>query len=330
MAIFSRYFLYLLIIVGFALIGGVLAEASGPAQEGTPQPPQRADCAQCHLDIMQGWQTSAHALAFSDPLFQESWSAQQNNPVCLGCHTTGYKASEGTYAHAGVSCEACHGQTPENHPPAPMLVDPGVEVCADCHTTTLQEWKLSGHGEQQLACTTCHKPHPQTLRFETANELCLNCHQDGTAAPYEPTTFAHQTHVDQSCTDCHWFRPDPEDVAEHLVSGNLFPTGHTAHVETTSCTTCHAEEVLTSGATEEAPEMVEPQFTSANPALEAEVRIKELESEVDTVKAQAANNSALRVLQGVIVGTALGGIAIFTVMRFRRVASKTHIQPKEE
>jgi hypothetical protein len=219
----------------------------------------------------------------------------------------------GEYTHEGITCQACHGQTPENHPPEPVAVNPGVEVCADCHTTTFTEWEQSKHGEQQLGCTTCHLPHPQELRFGSAEGLCLNCHNE------EPRDdFAHLTHTDQVCTDCHWHRSDPEAMLEHVVSGNLLPTGHEANVETQACVECHAEVTESEVVEEQQAAGLEMGLTSDHPLLEAQVRIEELEAEVDTVKAQGSNTSSLRLAQGLIVGVVVGVVVVLGVAIVRR------------
>ena len=206
-----------------------------------------------------------------------------------------------------------HADTPANHPPEAVFTDPGAEVCASCHTTTYDEWQHSAHGEQQLACTTCHQPHPQTLRFETANALCLNCHEEDARDDY-----AHLVHPEQQCIDCHWFRPDPADLQEHFVSGNLIPTGHTGTVETQACVSCHEDLTESDVMQVQATTLDEMNLTnSSQPLHQAQVRIQELEAEVTTVKAQGENNSALRMVQGLIIGVVVGGIFIGGVARFR-------------
>jgi hypothetical protein len=323
-ASFSRYLLRFLIIIGFGMIGVVLAEAGPPTQDTTPPPPE--SCAECHLDIVAAWEGGTHAQAYSDPIFQSAWQEQANALECLECHTTGFVARTGEYEHEGVTCEACHGQTPAEHPESPVSIDPGVEICADCHTTTFTEWEESEHGNQQLACTTCHQPHPQQLRFEEANMLCLNCHDEEARDDY-----AHLTHTDQECVDCHWFHADLADLQEHYMSGNLFPTGHAGKVETQSCVSCH-EEQTESGVIEQGEEaLAELDLpVSTHPLLQAQVQIKELEAEVDTVQAQGANTSALRMVQGLIIGLVVGGLGVFGVTRFRQRTTRVVEEQQEE
>lgn len=328
----SRHFLRVLVVLGFGLIGAVLAGSGVYAQDGSPTstPPAPLDatplapldatpsappqsCAECHLDVVAAWETGLHAKAYSDPIFQEMWQEQGQDVTCLECHTTGFNPRTGEFAHEGVTCEACHGQTPAEHPPEPVMINPGVETCETCHATTVNEWEISAHGEQQLACTTCHNPHPQELRFETANALCLNCHDEDARDDY-----AHLVHTEQQCVECHWFRADLEDLQAHYESGALFPTGHSGIVETTACIDCHAEitdrDVMDLGQDAQ----TDLELLSEHPLLEAQVRIEELEAEVDTARAQGANSSALRMVQGLIVGVVLGGIVVASVARFRR------------
>lgn len=313
----SRYLVRFLIVVGFACMGAVLAEAGAPAQEGPTQSPQ--DCATCHVDVVAAWQDSTHAQAYADPAFQEAWHAQDDDLDCLACHTSGFDGVSGEYMQEGVTCIACHGETPADHPPEPVALNLGVETCAECHPTTYNEWQSSDHGEQQLACTTCHQPHPQELRFvteEEPNALCLNCHNESGRSDY-----THLLHAEQRCVDCHWHRADPSDYDLHAVTGALFPTGHEANVEPLACVTCHQEFAIgEAGAAvlEAQDELTESEFTSEHPLLEAQVRIEELEAELDTVDAQGANTSSLRLAQGVVVGAVLGGILIFAASLFRR------------
>lgn len=313
---FSKHVVRVLLVVLFSVIGVVLVEASDPRQDDPPVKQAPEDCATCHVDIVSTWQEGTHAKAFSDPIFQEKWTEQGNKTECLACHTTGYVAYSGEYKHEGVTCEACHGETPANHPAEPVAIERGAEVCADCHAPTYNEWLVSGHGEQQLACTTCHNPHPQELRFGDAKTLCLNCHDEAARDDY-----AHLVHAQQECSDCHWYRGEMEDLLAHYETGNLFPSGHEGVVETSSCVSCH-EEISETGLVEQGQAISEELgLISEHPLHEARVQIQTLEAEVDTLKAQGANTSSLRLAQGAVVGLALGGILVFGVMRFRRRSS---------
>jgi len=284
-----------------ALIGAAAAGVS--AQDGTavPTPEPAQDCAECHIDVVLTWQSSTHAQAYHDTDFQAAWQAQGAGAQCLSCHTTGFVPFTSAYEQPGVTCTACHGETPANHPPEAVLVDPGVNVCANCHTTTFTEWQISAHGEQQLACTSCHTPHDQHLRFETADALCLNCHDEAR------DDYAHVTHVEQACVDCHWYHST--DDREHITSGNLLSTGHDGSVETVTCVACHAER---------SESLATPvDGMSLTSMSQAQVRISELETEIETLQAQSANQAALYLLQGLLLVALVVGLGTIAVVRYR-------------
>ncbi len=313
---FSKLFLRVVIVLSFGVMGAVLvAEADGPGQDAPPmQEPQ--DCAECHVDIVAGWQEGLHAQAYSDPVFQEAWEQQADkNPECLACHTTGFVAYTGEYDAEGVTCEACHGPTPANHPPEAVSVERGVEVCAGCHEDTYHEWQNSAHGEEGIACTTCHNPHPQTLRFDNNadNALCLDCHGED-----ERDDYTHLVHSEEQCVDCHWHHASEEDIAAHAAQGLPITTGHTAKVETKACVDCHEE--ITDRDVMEVSQAVldELGLPETHPLHAANVRIKELEAKVHTLDAEGANTSALRLLQGFVIGVVIGGVFVLGVTRFRR------------
>lgn len=329
------------LLTGFLFVGVAIASAQGPATAQPTPPPSgeptaeatpKPDCAECHVDIVAAWQTSAHALAYIDADFQAAWTEQGSRSECLACHTTGYVPRTGAYATQGVSCAACHGQTPANHPPEPVRVDPGVQVCADCHATTYTEWQHSAHGEQQLACTTCHTPHNQGLRFETSDALCLNCHDEAR------TDYAHISHTEQACVDCHWFKNLDETL--HVKTGNLLPTGHDSQVETKTCVTCHAdlaaqavaqaegadgaegtEGALAPAATAEA--VAAPAAGKASPLLSAQVRIAELETELQSARAETDNQAIVQLGQGVALGAVVVGALALGFLLLRRQNGKS-------
>lgn len=308
----------LLYIVAGALIciGGLatglmpIAAQGGPTPtpdstvQPSPTPATRVEgCADCHLDVVANWQTSSHASAYQNAAFQVAWDAASKDTACLNCHTTGFNARTGTYQYEGITCEACHGQTPSTHPPDVFVVNSAVELCAGCHTTTVNEWERSAHGEQQLACTSCHLPHPQQLRFDTAAALCLNCHKE------QPAGYAHVTHAEKSqCVDCHWHRGTVGAQKAHLNTGNLFYTGHDNQVITRTCLDCH-ETLVVEG---------QPTPTALPPggSVETLARVSELETRVRSMQAQAENNAMLRIVEGLALGAVLGGTATFLVASF--------------
>ncbi|MEO0561601.1 MAG: cytochrome c3 family protein [Chloroflexota bacterium] len=266
-------------------------------EEGEPQA-----CAECHLDVVADWENSPHATAYQYSELQSLVSTGDGD-ICLTCHVTGYQAFSGEFAHGSVTCEACHGVTPADHPDEPISVVAGNDTCGTCHTTSYREWGASAHGAADLDCVSCHNPHEQRLRFETANELCTSCH-----APEEVVGYAHETHTEQACVDCHWHHSDL-DEAQHILTGALAPSGHDANVGTRACVECHEAEALTvSQSNGEAPVVLEPV---------SRLELLELEAELDAVRAQGANIAAVRLIQGGVMGLSLGAVFMFGFMRLR-------------
>lgn len=301
-------------IGGMSLVGAITNQtifAQGPTDPPSQPSNTAQDCAECHVDVVNAWQGSTHATAYQDPVFQDAWQQVNQDTSCLACHTTGFVPRTGEFKTAGVSCEACHGQTPADHPPAAVSVDPGAEVCADCHVTTYSEWQHSLHGEKDIACTTCHNPHPQQLRFETVDLLCTSCHEAA------PATYTHETHASQVCSDCHWYQSIPD--SEHVLTGNLKPTGHDNIIEPLTCVDCH--EALEEGLFDE---LENAEFMqSPHPLRDAQVQIAELEAEVKTVETQGENAAAARMVQGLVFGAVLGGMIVLVIIRFGKRNGKS-------
>jgi predicted CXXCH cytochrome family protein len=303
MPLFRRFMAGSIVVIGFGIVGALLAVTRVAAQDGpTSTPLPRGDCGDCHLDILEAWQTSRHAQAFSDVNFQSAWHEQNQKVECLACHTTRFSRRTATYKHEGVTCEACHGVTPVDHPPQAIQTFPGVQVCEDCHTTTYSEWERSGHGDAGVACTTCHAPHPQALRAESASALCLQCHEQ------DQNNFAHSQHPEQQCVDCHGHRADVDVDAIHIASGNLLPTGHDSLAEPPACITCHAQNTKVEVQSVEGP---------THPLIEARVHSQELKAQIDTLQTQRENTAALRLLQGLVAGAAVGGVGVLLLARRR-------------
>jgi len=282
--------------VGIQLISAQDDPTLVPSPEATSEVSQT--CSECHIDITVNWEASAHAQAFHSDGFQTALSDGAGDS-CYECHTTGYMPFNGEYNHEGVTCEACHGETPADHPDEPVVVVPGLDVCATCHEITYQEWEMSAHGNEEIPCTSCHDPHGQALRFETAEALCVNCHQE------ERTDYAHISHEAESCTNCHWHR-GTFDTELHLVTGDLSASGHDAHVETLACIDCHSD--LDESVVADAGE-------TRLSGTELRLVTQELETEIANVRAQGENEAAVRLVQGGVVGIIGGAILAFLFMR---------------
>jgi predicted CXXCH cytochrome family protein len=298
--------LLILVVGSFAHQQPVMA---GPPEQGgedhTGQP-----CAECHLDYKAVWETGVHAIAYDRESFQEAWAATDNDQECLICHTTDYQPHDGSFLAENVQCEACHGQNEANHPPQEFVVNRAPDACGDCHTTTFDEWRRSPHAFTEdmgtVACSTCHNPHGQTLRFEETNELCLNCHQSA------PNTYVHLTHnevdyenVEVTCASCHMYRsPDDEhhEIPDHIMS-----------VETVPCTDCH-EALSIQG---NVPLLVDVDAALAEERDELREQVTELEAVLENQLGVEAEGGVdfVQLTQGLIAGLGIGLTAAWVILR---------------
>jgi hypothetical protein len=136
-------------------------------------------------------------------------SGVENKPYdCGSCHTTGYSPRGnqnglpgliGTWAEAGVQCEACHGPGSlhaQNPMGVALKIDRDPEFCGKCHRRgDVTEVDASGgfiqHHEQYeelfqskhltINCVTCHNPHEGVIQLRmaevrTVRTTCENCH----------------------------------------------------------------------------------------------------------------------------------------------------------
>ena len=107
-------------------------------REEGPRYASSAACTSCHSQQVARWAFTAHARALRSLQRRDA----EENPECLGCHTTGF-AEPGGFAEldkfhlarfGGVQCEACHGQLaghPEDDGVKPQAVTPAT--CERCH-----------------------------------------------------------------------------------------------------------------------------------------------------------------------------------------------------
>lgn len=292
------------------LAAGVVL-AAPEAQEEPPTPMAREKCAQCHRDVAYSWQASPHAHAFDDETFQDWWQGNGQPGECLACHTTGYLASSGEYLVEGVSCESCHDPAPENHPEEPMPVKADTEYCGVCHTTTLGEWRQTGHAMVDVGCSECHDPHSQDPLFPAADDLCINCHQE------DMGDYLEDLHVQQDigCVDCHALVVPPETPPDD----GIVPTGHTFTISPATCVACHTDALhagfalpgYENGAS--AAEEVEgggEGFTPSDQSTSLRVATEDQMSATQRIQAletSLASRNLTSLLQGSVVGLVLGG-----------------------
>lgn len=187
-------------------------------------------CQACHQEFYSLWVDGQHGNASSDPEFLEAWQAQGSKRECLTCHASGYDEATGTYLEGGVSCNACHGPVPADHPNQPMPTDRTATLCGECHTETYFEWQISGHRAEDMDCQSCHDPHATGLKVESSSELCSSCHRTRASG------FAHSQHsqVGMVCADCHLEPLGGEPGDGHATRDHSFM------VRLSTCNACHA------------------------------------------------------------------------------------------
>jgi DmsE family decaheme c-type cytochrome len=240
---------------------------------------QNEVCLKCHDQqvkdrfVEQKWRTSAHA---------------HGGSACSACHKNHYtvpagtpptqvgmgptdlpprpketeadiKAIRSTYESVGIpsaqGCYQCHGGGPEAPKDAPRISNMLLEGAP--HQID---------GIHKFKCTTCHDPHG-VLRKEVRTDMCIQCHQQPSTAPWHGSNHAkagmacvdcHNPHSPApklgaaeplTCYKCHMEKTDQERVAHpHQINGaNGFKcvTCHNAHdnihraTRVDTCLSCH-------------------------------------------------------------------------------------------
>ena len=129
------------------------------------------ECAVCHQEFYDEWQTTIHSKAWTEPYFQADWKFDSSQHSCRLCHTPldrqqpekvlGYRDTDkwdpileknpnfdSSLQHEGVTCAACHyrdgkivgviGNTNAPHPTKKL--DNPNQVCIRCHVVNGDKW----------------------------------------------------------------------------------------------------------------------------------------------------------------------------------------------
>ena len=210
--------------LSLALFTIMVTQAQSTDQVASPLPD---DCGECHEEIVVNAEASPHGQAYADPVFQESWQEQGSPPECLACHTTGYDEMTHAWEEEGVGCATCHemGENSTHHPEQVMPVDRSSEACGTCHVDTHEDWAISQHAEEELACVRCHNPHTADLKKEDVQAVCIDCHNE---EAYFYAYTGHSEGIEEPAAD------DCADHPEHDVHDRALPasTDHLAGDET--------------------------------------------------------------------------------------------------
>lgn len=157
---------------------------------------------------------------------------------CFRCHTTGPQSLaenggvrqenrpgiEGTWAEAGVQCEACHGpgslhvQSPEA---GYISIDGSIAFCGGCHgdaadaaALPVADGFLAGNRQwaevlasphDYFSCTVCHETHASVIHSNDGlRNACLNCHTDLNMARHTGKVLVQGNYAERlSCQSCH-------------------------------------------------------------------------------------------------------------------------------
>lgn len=243
-----RHLFLFIAILAFALAG--CEGDQGPAGPAGPAGPpgssseftfagkQGQPCQHCHLGIVESWTLTGHAGAT-----ESLTEAQQDNPYCMQCHTTGWdrtftfgqafdavapgpdvngyddyfrvnttEAAARRADLAGVQCESCHGAM-------------GPDFNAHRPEVSFSSHNDPDTGESTSLCAPCHST--QLEEWSTSGHALV---QGGDIA-----LFNNQSYVNNaSCNYCH--------TSEGFIRANdpryanyVFP----AQKSTVGCVTCH-------------------------------------------------------------------------------------------
>lgn len=129
------------------------------------------ECAACHQEFYDEWQTTIHSKAWTEPYFKVDWKFDGSQHSCRLCHTPldrqqpekvlGYRDTDKwdpivednpdfdpILQHEGVTCAACHyrdgkivgvlGITNAPHPVKKL--DDANQVCVRCHIVEGDKW----------------------------------------------------------------------------------------------------------------------------------------------------------------------------------------------
>ena len=214
-----------------------------------------ATCERCHPEVTAGWESSPHALAANNPLFEavlRAFMAAQGGELaryCLGCHAphaadprtaTIDEVVQSAGFGAGVHCLTCHRSTPgKGHgdgdltmtplasDPSPILTDvPGVterwpELVRDLAAHSLISSRVARHR--------------RTYRFASREpESCVPCHVQTLSVPsqgvlsdvlqdhYGSWKDSEAAEADKDCKSCHaprYVAASDYEVADHRFLG---------------------------------------------------------------------------------------------------------------
>ncbi len=176
----------------------------------------------------------------------DSWSfyhkGEKKPYNCGRCHTTGFskkghqdglKGIQGTWAAAGIQCEACHGPGSQHVTTGDknkIKIDRSAASCGKCHSRGNiknipakkgfirhheQYNELLASPHKLLNCVTCHNPH-QRAQFSIKKD-CITCH----AQQQKDFNGSSMQKVGVQCIDCHMPRATKSATKKSVVEADI-------------------------------------------------------------------------------------------------------------
>lgn len=195
------------------------------------------ECATCHQDFYDEWQTTIHSKAWTEPYFQVDWKFDGSQHSCRLCHTPldrqqpekvlGYRDTDKwdpivehnpdfdpKLQHEGVTCAACHyrdgkivgvlGNTNAPHPVKKL--DDANQVCVRCHIVEGDKWDTFFRFPP---CGTVAEIKSSRSQFPTEDDLSLLKQLQSPLSNNQITIKGHSGERDMSdssslgCVECH-------------------------------------------------------------------------------------------------------------------------------
>ena len=237
------------------------------------EPVRRADCKECHSDIMAG--EYVHPVAV-DGCSLCHVSTGEEHPdtdvtgfkltadypqICYGCHDDKNSNENVHYPVQDGLCSTCH--SPHSSSNASLILsDFSENSCMDCHVMDTESKKSKHDPAGSASCTKCHDPHqsdyPRMIRANV-NDLCLDCHNESfksdgreiqnIKATLSETNTIHDPITNGDCIICHL--PHDSDFPRLLISEYPVRQFSEAKVENFElCFLCHDSEMITADSTE--------------------------------------------------------------------------------
>ena len=234
----AGYYLFLCLI-GFAVLLGPtgagipigLVGNDGRNPHETAQPNwgtvDPTSCETCHPDEYANWSTTHHATSVtvinstyvSIGPHELTWTLF--NSSCAQCHTTGYNATDHSYAVLGIGCYDCHNTTSPYY-------SYSADVCAPCHTGTsvdhpyeYTQWENSAHANSLT----------DVRSSSHASSMCMHCMSTEGFINQTATLDVNGDYNSVDCQACH-------DV--HGEWSNVGPAQIRAVNVTELCGQCHS------------------------------------------------------------------------------------------